>query len=59
MFSAEKNFWYWMNEWSRYWESQYTLSDALWHICIHPPSTQRLERELPEHLRLIVDNTRR
>ena len=57
MFSAEQYFWRLMDEYCRFWEMQFRL----WHT--QPDSdaysapARRRERELPKHMRLIVDNT--
>jgi hypothetical protein len=59
VFSAEQCAWYWIGEWYRYWETQFRLSEGIWSSDAHSQPLRRRARELPQHLRLVVDNTRR
>jgi hypothetical protein len=61
VFSAEQCTWYWIGEWYRYWETQFRLSEEMWSrsgAVLSQPSRRRAQ-EIPQHLRLVVDNTRR
>lgn len=58
MFSAGQWFWYVMGEYCRYWEWQCRLPEALRDRGMLLPPARTSEQSLPEHLRLIVDNTR-
>jgi hypothetical protein len=61
VFSSEQYAWYWIGEWYRYWETQFRLSEEMWNrngAVLSQPLRGRAQ-EIPQHLRLVVDNTRR
>jgi hypothetical protein len=59
MVFMEQCFWDWIDEWYRYWEWQCRMSDVVVTNCVYPLPTGARRRQVPTHLRLVVDNTAR
>ena len=57
MFFAEQYFWRLMDEYCCYWEMQFRLWHGQTSSGAYSAPTRRRERDLPKHMRLIVDNT--
>ena len=57
MFSAEQCFWRLMGIYCRYWEIQFRLWHEQQSSDASAAPARRQERDLPKHMRLIVDNT--
>ncbi len=59
MVSPEQCFWRLMDEYCRYWEIQFRFWHEQQGRGAYPAPTRRRERDLPDHMRLVVDNTGR